>query len=445
MRCFVPNPPEEYLALMYGDDWGTPKKAWRYWRDCQAIDRTLVREVVDVFIFDTWDAMDDKTAGFLNRIRRVGNRLTVGVLADEAVKSLGEEVKNPYKKRASWVGGLPHVNRVIRVNSPSFGRDLQKVNYLPDYYIAYPGDCEQSLEYLRTFGCEVLSLDEVAKKTVVVSRRTARKVKVAVGIKTFMREYNLFRTIQAIREKFPYPYTLYIADDSDVTDEKSRVYAELEAEGHKIIRLPFNSGISAGRNAIIREATEDYVLIMDDDIDIGSPETIRNMKAVLDSAPDIGVVAGVLRHEISDKAFGNENYSKGIDFTLEEGVLCRETGRREVKQVDGIRYRESDQVVNFFLAKREVFNDVRWDNNIKVEWEHMDFFIGLKKTPWKAVICLDAHAVHLHSIDDYDYAYYRRRAPADYFCKKHGLGVRRGAPMIINRWATERTQCQIGR
>jgi len=48
--------------------------------------------------------------------------------------------------------------------------------------------------------------------------------------------------------------------------KKEYRYQQLENKGHEIIKLPFNSGISVGRNEVIKKAIEDYILIMDDDI-----------------------------------------------------------------------------------------------------------------------------------------------------------------------------------
>ncbi|GAG95865.1 unnamed protein product, partial [marine sediment metagenome] len=116
-----------------------------------------------------------------------------------------------------------------------------------------------------------------------------RESKVAIGIKTFMREENLFKTIDSIEKYFPYPYKLYIADDSEISEEKECCYQQLENQGHMIIRLPFNSGLSHGRNMIIKRVKEAYVLIMDDDILLNDFESIDRMKRILDSKDDIGL------------------------------------------------------------------------------------------------------------------------------------------------------------
>jgi glycosyltransferase involved in cell wall biosynthesis len=275
-----------------------------------------------------------------------------------------------------------------------------------------------------------MRIGESIPKTVIPKTISEKKFDVAIGIKTFLREGNFFRTIQKIKENFPYLYKLYIADDGYISPKKQGLYEELESQGHEVTCLPFNVGISAGRNHIVKNVKENYIFIMDDDIGIDSPDAIKNMKKVLDSDENIGVVAGMLFHEISGKSFANDNYTyRGIDLSLDRGLLVREASDHPVKKVDGVKYRYADQVVNFFLAKREVFEDVQWDARIKVEWEHMDFFLSLKETPWKVAICLDAKATHLHDKErDLEYNQYRRSASFHYFSQKHNVSK------VVNRW-----------
>ena len=267
-------------------------------------------------------------------------------------------------------------------------------------------------------------------KQLIPKPTSEKKDNIAIGIKTFLREENFFRAVQAIRENFPYPYRLYIADDGYLSPEKKGRYNELEGQEHKIMQLPFNVGISAGRNQIIKNAKEDYVLIMDDDIRIDSPKSIKNMKKVLDAEDDLGVVAGTLFQEINGKPFGNDNYThRGLTFTFDRSLLIRDTSHCPIKEVDGIKYCYADQVVNFFLAKRDIFEEVKWDNRIKVEWEHIDFFLSLKKTSWKVAVCLDAKATHLYDRErDLEYNQHRRSGSFHYFSQKHNI------TKIVNRW-----------
>ncbi len=252
--------------------------------------------------------------------------------------------------------------------------------------------------------------------------------KIAIGIKTFMREKNLFKTLDSIEKHFPLPYRLYIADDGEISEEKEYCYQQLETQGHVIIRLPFNSGISHGRNMIIKKVKEDYVLIMDDDILLNDSESIEQMKNILDSKDDIGLCAGMIYSE-NGEPYGSKDYSQGLRLEIDRGVLFRHRSTGNLSKVDGTLFNYADQVVNFFLAKREIFKDIRWDERIKIEYEHMDFFLNLKKTKWKATVCLNTRVTHCNNTKtDPIYFRYRRSAPIQYFYAKHGI------QNIINRY-----------
>ena len=258
-----------------------------------------------------------------------------------------------------------------------------------------------------------------------------RDSKIAIGIKTFMREESLFKTLDSIEKYFPYPYKLYIADDSGISDEKEYRYQQLEIQGHTIIRLPFNSGISIGRNEIIKRVKEEYVLMMDDDIQLTDSVSIERMKQVLDSADDIGLCAGIIYQE-NGEPFGGHAYSRGLTLEIDKGVLFRHRSIGKLAKTDGVLFNYADQVVNFFLAKRAIFKSVAWDNRIKIEFEHMDFFLNLKQTKWRAAVCLDAKSTHSHQLElDPIYTQYRFSAPESYFYGKHGIG------RIINRYQQE--------
>lgn len=258
-----------------------------------------------------------------------------------------------------------------------------------------------------------------------------RDSKIAIGIKTFMREETLFKTLDSIEKYFPYAYRLYIADDGGISDEKEYRYQQLEIQGHVVIRLPFNSGLSFGRNAIVQRVIEPYVLIMDDDILLTDSESIEKMKQVLDSSEDIGLCAGMI-YLPNGECFGGHNYSRGIMLEINKGALFRHSSRGKLAKADGILFNYADQVVNFFLAKRAVFKSVTWDSRIKIEFEHIDFFLQLKKTHWKAVVCLGTNLTHSCQLEiDPVYIRYRRSAPVQYFYAKHGIGN------IINKFQQE--------
>ena len=55
--------------------------------------------------------------------------------------------------------------------------------------------------------------------------------KIAVGIKTFLRDAKLFKAIEGIRTNMP-GAQIIVADDGEMTHEKHNLYADLVREGH---------------------------------------------------------------------------------------------------------------------------------------------------------------------------------------------------------------------
>jgi cytidyltransferase-like protein len=428
--CFIPDPATRYLMERYGPKWTKRDMEYLYWRDCYAIDRNFFKKKKIVYIGGVWDLFHVGHLNILERCRKIGTELIVGVLTDEAASAYKPAPIMPFEDRRRIVESLKIVDRVIPQNDKDPTKDWE-TNKIKPHYVVHGDDWKEcpGQESIRKLGGKMvffpytwkISSTNIRSKLVNPRSMMANRSNIiGVCIKTFLRDDVLFKTIALLKKNIRFPFKLYIADDGTMTDKKKYQYQQLEAEGHEVILLPYNSGISIGRNSAIRQIKEDYVLVTDDDVTLVDPQSLQNMKTVLDANDDIGLVAAVLKQE-NGQYFANENYSKGILFEFRSNLLVRLPSSGNIQNINGILYRLADQVPNIFLAKREVFNEVRWDDRIKVEYEHMDFFLNLQKTKWKAAICLNAEAMHLKSNPDGEYYRYRHSAPMAYFLQKHGL------------------------
>lgn len=116
---------------------------------------------------------------------------------------------------------------------------------------------------------------------------------ISIGVKTFLRDEQLFNTIHGIEQNLP-GAQMIIADCGDMTEEKDGLYAELERRGHQHIDLPFDSGFGVMSNQIVSHLTRPYLLVAADDFDF-TPEAaqgVRELQEVLDYCPDIDIASG---------------------------------------------------------------------------------------------------------------------------------------------------------
>lgn len=214
----------------------------------------------------------------------------------------------------------------------------------------------------------------------------------AVLVKTFIREDKLRKCVDNIFRYIDVPFRLYIADDSDqYSKEQAEFYHKLENKGHKIIILPYNTGLPAGRNAMI-DALEDeeYVMVLDDDIYVGPDTSIHIPLDIIKKNEEIKLVGGFLPRP--------HKHGWHLRFHLgESGILYKipapEPGE-DWHYTNGHRWIDCDDVSNFLVAERGALEKVKWDNRLKMA-EHINFFWRFcKEYPDGVAYCPDFVASH---------------------------------------------------
>ena len=150
---------------------------------------------------------------------------------------------------------------------------------------------------------------------------------------------------------------ILVADDSEDKGSAMRVCADRAGVVH--LPLPFDQGLSAGRNFLVGKTETQFCIILDDDFTIGDPEILSHLVSELDRL-DYDIVAGSLI--LPD---GRRQSYEG--WMVEEGgvlYLVRYTARGRTVPME--------IVLNFFAARTEVLRQVQWDDELKVG-EHEDF------------------------------------------------------------------------
>ena len=195
----------------------------------------------------------------------------------------------------------------------------------------------------------------------------------AILVTTFLRDSLLFRCIESIRQY--YPDTAIFVGDNGKPDEAKTAFCD--KHNCTLINLPFDLGVAGVRNASLRKIPKrfKYIVICEDDI-VFTPETsIETWRAVLDAEPGVGLAGGRLK--VSDSA--TQHYE--ADAWIEGNThYIRAVKKPAWKTLDkhGVRYFICDLILNVFLMRREVWEEVKWDDQFKTAFEHSDFFLRLK-------------------------------------------------------------------
>jgi hypothetical protein len=196
--------------------------------------------------------------------------------------------------------------------------------------------------------------------------------KISIGIKTFLRDEQLFNTIHAIQDNLSNA-KMIIADCGDHTEEKDGVYADLAREGHHTIQLPFDAGFGAMSNAIADVLDRPYLLIGSDDFDFSTQDVrqgIKLLQEVLDDYPYVDIASGRVN---------NNPYEFEL---LDEGHTVTELPLDFIDKhrIQYLRYVKCDLTVNYSLIHEDVFDKVRWDDDVKIgQGEHGAFFVDCKR------------------------------------------------------------------
>lgn len=224
--------------------------------------------------------------------------------------------------------------------------------------------------------------------------------RLAVCIKTFHRFEPIKELLASLKENLP-GSKIYIADDSyDVPQEKKDLYDRYDAT---VIYPPKNSGISVGRNMLMRTVSKDYVLLCDDDFYIGENNGAKEVLDFLDRHQEIDIVCGLLY----DKGGAETHYEWDIEIV---GDVIRKKLLTSLWQEDILKYRKVDIGFNFFIARKSVFEKVMWDERLVVSTEHTDFFLSAKQAGLSVVYSPNLVAYH-HSVPpDKQYQAFRHRA-----------------------------------
>jgi len=257
---------------------------------------------------------------------------------------------------------------------------------------------------------------------------------IAVIIPSFFRWDKTKALIESLLKTYPERYLrLYIGEQSpayywsneNFKKERDELIKILSAKGHKFFQFSENIGLSYVRNKLIEMSTEPLIMIIDNDFLFDTSVNLNILTEILLTNKDIGIVAGQLKNYNHKKIF---SYNFDLNLNPIQKIKRVKSIMTSVqsKTQTGYKFTYNDLVLNCFLAKREVFDDVKYDEKFKLV-EHLDFFLRLKRdTNWKTCFTNQVSVNHNNTPNSDRYMKFRNG--------KYGINVINGRNYFEKKW-----------
>ncbi len=209
------------------------------------------------------------------------------------------------------------------------------------------------------------------------SEGEAWESEVTIGIKTFIRPLCLLNCVKSIRQYYP-RIKILIADDSyphiqKINQENVGKYKV------EIVKLPFDSGISKSRNAIVKKTETKYFVLLDDDTIFTEKTDLFKMYQFMEET-NYDIIAGVSEDR---GGFDNTYYTTYLNI-VNNKVFHTTKPYGQIYNNACKAYR-TDRTLNYFMAKTQSLKRNPWDDKLKLG-EHTPFFIEARKKHFKIAI-----------------------------------------------------------
>jgi len=225
------------------------------------------------------------------------------------------------------------------------------------------------------------------------------RIKIAIIIKTFNRPTLLLKCIDSIKKYCTVPYRIYLADDSELTAKIEQIHKSLVAEGHFVRHFVSRISVTSARNYLIdKMENEQFVLRLDDDFILGENTDIETMLMLLNEYTQIGAISDLEKQLGDNKGLRSGEISPGQGFCYRDGKTLVKVNIPVDKwlwqEYQGKRYAIAGFTRNFLLIRREVFETVRWNENLFFSGEHLDFMLTLQRAGW--LLAFTPDSMHYH-------------------------------------------------
>lgn len=204
------------------------------------------------------------------------------------------------------------------------------------------------------------------------------KNKLTAIIITFLRDEYLHICVDSLLSQ--YPNINVIIGDQNPSKKKKKHFEKL---GIRYIELDYDCGLCKARNELVKLVNTDYILIGDDDFKYTDESKVDEMLWMIETHKDIDLIGGRISESGQIK-----NYQGFIEEHNKHFIYKP----LEIKENAGIV--PVDLTFNFFISKTGAVKAVKWDEQIKVAYEHSSFFIDFKRAGYKAFFTPDSVVIH---------------------------------------------------
>lgn len=223
---------------------------------------------------------------------------------------------------------------------------------------------------------------------------------VTVVVSTIRRDDAVRRFVDSVSRRFE-GLPVIVADQNAPTEAMERFYASHDAV--RELWLPFDCGVSYARNRALERVDTRYALLADDDFVFTEDTDLEAARAVMEAAPELGFLGG----SMVDVQVDPDGASRRLLRKWEKHLLPFERTRTLItvpidflplrtREVAGRTVYACDMTSNWGLLRTEVFEaGLRWDEQIKVNGEHEDFFLAMmEETDWEVAYLPELRCEH---------------------------------------------------
>ena len=181
--------------------------------------------------------------------------------------------------------------------------------------------------------------------------------KLTAIIKTFERPETLKRLLKSLKHFYPNMHVIVVDDSAK----------PLEVSGVESIVLPYDSGVSAGRQTALEAVKTPYVLLLDDDFIFYGQTKLEEALALMEREESIDIMGGEV---VNLPSFRSVDYRHAQLHRTEATSLLPLGSQIAALPV-------YDKVPNFYISRTKRLKLVGWDARIK-RLDHADFFTRAK-------------------------------------------------------------------